>query len=390
MDYKNRDHTYIAHTYKRFDLMFVKGKGSILYDINHKEYLDFTSGIGVVSIGHAHPQWVERVNKQVHTLSHVSNLFYSHPMLELAEKLCKKSQMEHVFLCSSGAEANEGCIKVARKYGEMVHPNRHVILTLTQSFHGRTITTLSATGQDYFHQHFGPFTPGFDYVETNNIEDLIDKINENTLAIMVEVVQGEGGVIALDKEFLLTIQSLCDHHDILFIIDEVQTGIGRTGAFLSYMHLDLHPDLVSVAKGLGNGLPIGGVLVGKKCQDILQYGDHGTTFGGNLVTCAGANVVLDIIDSKFLEEVKQKGKYIKERLKTMKHVKAVSGLGMMIGVSLEIPVSLLIEKCMDSGLLCLSAKDKLRLLPPLTMTFDEIEEGMNRLENILKKWGEVE
>lgn len=386
--FKITDDTYVAHTYARYHLCIEKGEGVYVYDDAGNKYLDFTSGIGVNSLGYANQEWCDAVSKQACTLAHMSNLYYTEPMLTLAKKLCMKSGMKKVFFANSGAEANEGAIKIARKYANTKYNNqRSEIITLVNSFHGRTMETLSATGQDVFHKDFFPFPEGFAYVNANDIQNLHDTISDKTAAIMIEIVQGEGGVIALDEFFLNEIQKICDEKDILLIIDEVQTGIGRTGKLFAYEHYNLHPDLITSAKGLGNGLPIGTVLMNTKCEDVLQYGDHGTTFGGNPIACAGANVVMDKMTPSFIKQVEEKGNYIKERLKNMPRVKKVNGLGMMIGVELEhISSRELVNACIRKNVLFLTAKENLRLLPPLTMNKQEINHGLDILENVLSKW----
>lgn len=390
MDYKQIDDLYVAHTYARFPVMFTSGNKVTLTDVEGKTYLDFTSGIGVTGLGHNYGPWVDAVSKQAGTLAHISNLYYTKPMLDVATKLVAKTGLKKVFFANSGAEANEGMIKVARKYGnDKYNGSKNEIITLVNSFHGRTITTLMATGQDVFHHHFHPFTAGFDYSIANDLEDLLAKITDKTIGIMLEIVQGEGGVLPIDPEYCQKIQEICKEKDILLMIDEVQTGIGRTGKFLAYEHYGLHPDIVSLAKGLGNGLPIGAVLLGEKVEYVLGYGDHGTTFGGNPVACAGANVVLDTLTTDFLKEVEEKGNYIKSRLEKMPHVLSVAGLGMMLGVEFDnIAVKDLILKCIEGGAVFLSAKTKLRLLPPLVMTKEEIDQGLDILENILTNWEE--
>lgn len=386
--FKITDDTYVAHTYSRFHLCIEKGEGVYVYDDAGNQYIDFTSGIGVNSLGYANKEWCDAVSKQACTLAHISNLYYSEPMLSLAKKLCTQSGMKKVFFANSGAEANEGAIKIARKYANTKYNNeRSEIITLVNSFHGRTMETLSATGQDVFHKDFFPFPEGFTYVNANDIQNLHDTVNDKTAAIMIEIVQGEGGVIALDKAFINEIQAICDEKDILLIIDEVQTGIGRTGKLFAYEHYNLHPDLVTSAKGLGNGLPIGAVLINSKCEDVFQYGDHGTTFGGNPIACAGANIVIDKMTPSFIKLIEEKGNYIKERLESMPRVKKVNGLGMMLGVELEnISSRDLVNACIRKGALFLTAKENLRLLPPLTMNKLEIDKGLDILEDVLSKW----
>ncbi len=386
MNYKQLDDQYVAHTYKRFPLCITKGEGNYVFDEKGNAFLDCTSGIGVNALGYAHPIWLKAVCDQVTGLGHISNLYYTTPMLELAKKLCERTNMKKVFYANSGAEANEACLKVARKYANTKYNGvRDTILTLTNSFHGRTMNTLTATGQDSFHQHFNPFMHGFDYIKTNNIEDLYNKVNERTAAIMIEVVQGEGGVIALQEDFMKEIQSLCTQKDILFIIDEIQSGIGRCGTLFAYEQFQLQPDIVSSAKGLGNGLPIGACLLSEKVEETLTYGDHGTTFGANPVACAGANVVLDILDESFLQEVSQKANYLKKQLLSLPKVNAVNGLGLMVGVVLDgVNVQDVIAQGMQHNVLLLSAKENLRLLPPLTITYEEIDKIISVLKDILQ------
>ncbi len=384
---KALDDQYLAHCYARFPLCIEKGQGAYVYDTDGNEYLDFTSGIGVNSLGYAYEPWVKAIQEQVSQLVHISNLFYTKPMVSLGEKLVKRTNMARVFFQNSGAEANEGAIKVAHKYAnDTYHGQRNEILTLVNSFHGRTMETLMANGQEVFHQKFGPFPTGFNYVEANNIEDLLQKVNEHTSAIMMEMVQGEGGVNALDVPFVNKVQEICDEKDILLIIDEVQTGIGRTGTFFAYEQFGIHPDIVSFAKGIANGIPMGGVLLSEKVKDVIQYGDHGSTFAGNPLACTSAHVVLDTLNAEFLEEVKEKGQLIKERLEKMPHVKSVSGLGMMIGVELEgIEAKEVLSQCRQKGVLFLTAKTKIRMLPPLIMTKEEIQKGMDVLQSVLEE-----
>lgn len=386
--FKITDDTYVAHTYARYHICLEKAEGCTLYDDAGNAYLDFTSGIGVCSLGHNYKPWVNAISTQAATLAHVSNLYYSEPMLQTAKKLCFMSGMKKVFFANSGAEANEGAIKVARKYAnEKYKGKRNEIITLENSFHGRTMATLSATGQDVFHQYFDPFLKGFVHTAANDVEALKQKVNDKTLAIMIEIVQGEGGVIALDPLFVQAIQTICEQQDILLIVDEVQTGIGRCGTLFAYEHYGVQPDIVTSAKGLGNGLPIGAVLLNTKVENVLHYGDHGTTFGGNPICCAGANVVLDTMNASFLEQVNKKGQVMRERLLKMPHVQAVNGLGMMLGVVLEgVNSKDLVNACIRKGVLFLTAKDNLRLLPPLLMSEQEIQKGLDVLESVLQTW----
>ncbi|QLB41139.1 aspartate aminotransferase family protein [Mannheimia pernigra] len=385
---KQLDKEYIAQTYGRFDLALSHGKGCDVWDVEGKQYLDFTSGIGVNSLGWADDDWLSAITAQAGKLQHTSNLFFTEPSSQLAKKLVSTSGLKRAFFCNSGAEANEGAVKTARKYShDKYGTGRSTILTLVNSFHGRTISTLAATGQDVFHQHFFPFTDGFEYVPANDIDALKIRLNtDDVCAILVEVLQGEGGVCALDNDYLQAVQSLCQEKDLVFIIDEVQTGIGRTGTMFSYQQFGLQPDIVSLAKGLGGGLPIGAFLLGNKVEHTLGKSDHGSTFGGNPVTCAGANVVLDKITPDFLKEVQRKGQSLQQRLNALPKVKSVSGLGLMIGVEFEegILASDIVTKCIEQGVLFLTAKSKLRLLPPLIISDEQIEQGIKVLKEVLE------
>lgn len=383
------DNTYVAHTYGRFPVAIKQGSGAVCTDSSGKQYLDFTAGIGVNSLGFCSPQWVEAVSKQAATLNHTSNLYYTEPGIVLAQKLCEKSCMKRVFFSNSGAEANEGAIKAARKYSfDAYGEGRYEIISLHNSFHGRTITTLAATGQAVFHTKFNPFTEGFVFAEANNIESVKALVSEKTCAVMLECIQGEGGVVPLEKEFVQAVAALCQEKDLLLIIDEVQTGLGRTGSFFSYQQFGVQPDIVSAAKGLGGGLPIGAVLFGEKTMDTMDAGTHGSTFGANPIVCAGANVVVDSLDDDFLSGVKEKSALIFEKVAKFPHVQSVTGLGLMIGVSFEdgITGKQVVDKCLENGVLFLTAKTKLRMLPPLTITKDEIEQGLSVLETVLTQW----
>ncbi|MBS6941888.1 MAG: aspartate aminotransferase family protein [Clostridiales bacterium] len=383
------DNTYVAHTYGRFPVAIKQGSGAVCTDSSGKQYLDFTAGIGVNSLGFCSPQWVEAVSKQAATLNHTSNLYYTEPGIVLAQKLCEKSGMKRVFFSNSGAEANEGAIKAARKYSfDAYGEGRYEIISLHNSFHGRTITTLAATGQAVFHTKFNPFTEGFVFAEANNIESVKALVSEKTCAVMLECIQGEGGVVPLEKEFVQAVAALCQEKDLLLIIDEVQTGLGRTGSFFSYQQFGVQPDIVSAAKGLGGGLPIGAVLFGEKTMDTMDAGTHGSTFGANPIVCAGANVVVDSLDDDFLSGVKEKSAFIFEKVAKFPHVQSVTGLGLMIGVSFDdgITGKQVVDKCLENGVLFLTAKTKLRMLPPLTITKDEIEQGLSVLETVLTQW----
>ncbi len=379
------DQQYIMNTYARSEAVLVGGRNASALDLGGNSYIDFTSGIGVNSLGFCNQDWCKAVTAQVMALQHVSNLYYSIPDVKLAANLCKRTGYAKVFFANSGAEANEGAIKVARCYGYQKHGegcNR--ILTLCNSFHGRTLTTLAATGQEVFHQKFLPLTPGFDYVIANDIADLKAKTDDTVCAIMLEFVQGEGGVVPLSKEFVAAVAEICKQKDILLIADEVQTGVGRTGTFLASEQYGVTPDITTLAKGLGGGLPIGAVLVQEKC-DVLSFGDHGSTYGGNPVACAGANVVLELLDEDLLEAVQDKGMLIRNLLKDSAEVERIDGMGLMLGISLKSKKAADVRAaCMQRGLLVLTAKDKIRLLPPLTISQDELRKGIAILKQVLE------
>ena len=382
---KKLDQEKIVGTYSRYDMVADHGKGAKCVSVDGKEYIDFTAGIGVNCLGFCDDGWVEAVTAQLKKLQHVSNLFYSEPQVKAADLLTKRTGLKKVFFGNSGAEANEAAIKTARKYGTTqrgVHVNK--IISLANSFHGRTMATITATGQEKYHKFFTPFLEGFKYCEANNIEQLKSLVDDDTCAIMMEMVQGEGGVLDLDLDFVKAAEQLCHEHDLVFIVDEVQTGIGRTGKLFAYEYFDVTPDIVTFAKGIGGGLPIGGVLFGEKCCDVLKPGDHGTTYGGNPVACAGAVEVLTRIDDAFLKEVQKKSAYLKDKLQDLPHVTSVSGLGLMLGVSLEGKEAPdVVKKALEEGLMVLTAKDKVRLLPPLTITYDEIDQGVEILKKAL-------
>lgn len=385
---KQLDSDYIAQTYGRFNLVLSHGKGCQVWDFEGNEYLDFTSGIGVNSLGWADENWLKAVVHQASSLAHTSNLFFTEPSSRLAKKLAEVSGLKRVFFANSGAEANEGAIKTARKYShDKYGKDRATVLTLVNSFHGRTISTLSATGQEVFHQHFFPFTKGFDHTPANELRALETRLGQKDVcAIILEVVQGEGGVCSLDHEYLQGVKALCHQYDVLLIIDEVQTGIGRTGTMFAYQQFGLTPDIITLAKGLGGGLPIGAFVLGEKVQDTLGKSDHGSTFGANPVSCAGANAVLAKIDDAFLDEVKRKGEKLQKALAALPKVKSVSGLGLMIGVEFEegTKAADIVAKCIEKGVLFLTAKTKLRLLPPLIINDEQIEEGIAVLKEVLE------
>ncbi len=384
MNIKELDKAYVANTYARFDAVITKGKGSTLYGENGEEYIDFGSGIGTNAFGAADDVWKEAVIEQLNKIQHTSNLYYTENGAILAEMLCKKTGMKKVFFSNSGAESNECAIKVARKYGTDQTPDKNVIITLENSFHGRTITTLAATGQDKFHHNFTPFTEGFCHIRANDIEALNNAITENVVAIMIETVQGEGGVNVLDKEYLEAIEKITTEKDILLIIDEVQTGNGRCGALYSYMALGLTPDIVSTAKGLAGGLPMGATMLGEKVENTLSYGDHGSTFGANPVCAAAAISNIKRLDDKFLDEVKEKSAYLIGELKKISGVKSVSGMGLMLGIETEKPAGDIAKECLKKGLLVLTAKTKVRLLPPLNITKNELDRGLKILKEVIE------
>ncbi|MGI5930113.1 aspartate aminotransferase family protein [Pseudoflavonifractor sp.] len=387
---KTLDRQYVMQTYGRFDVDLDHGSGATLYDLAGREYIDFSSGIGVNSVGYAHPKWVKAVADQAGKLAHISNLFYSQPYAKLAEQLCRRAGMADAFFANSGAEANEGIIKLARKYSfDKYGKGRGTIITLKNSFHGRTITTLTATGQDVFHNYFFPFIDGFRYAEANNMESVAEVAGHDVCAVMLELVQGEGGVLPMDQEFVHELAVLCAERDWLLLVDEVQTGVGRTGTLFAFQQYGILPDAVSFAKGIAGGLPMGGFLAGEKCRDVLGPGTHATTFGGNPICAAAALAVLDILDEDTLAQVKEKGNYLRTRIEGMglDCLGATRGLGMMIGVEVtgghtnkEIAAKLI-----ENGLLVLTAGKALRLLPPLVITREEMDKGLEIMEKTLKE-----
>ncbi len=379
-----KDKKYIANTYNRFPVEIVEGKGSIVYDAEGKRYIDMGSGIGVTCMGIADDEWVAAVTAQLTKVQHMSNLYYTQPCVQLAELLCEKSGMKKVFFGNSGAEAIECAIKVARKYAcEKKGEDYYKIITLVNSFHGRTITTLAATGQDVFHKDFKPLTDGFLHTPANDLDAMKKLIDENKVAaVMVECVQGEGGVNPLTREFLKGTAEYCFERDILLIVDEVQTGNGRTGEFYGYMNYDIAPDIVSTAKGLGGGLPLGATLLGEKVESVLGFGDHGSTYGGNPIACAGAVSALSRMDRAFLDSVKEKSRLVFEALSGAKGIQSVSGMGLMIGIKTEKPARDVLLKCMEKGVLCLTAKDKVRLLPALNIPVDVLKEALDVIKTV--------
>ena len=378
MDTQKLDQAYIANTYARFPVTIVKGKGSLVWDDTGKEYIDLSTGIAVDIFGVADEEWMAAVTKQLGTLQHISNLYYTEPCVKLAQMLCEKTGMKKVFFGNSGAEANECAIKAARKWSEEKKGKDYsTIITLKNSFHGRTITTLAATGQDVFHHDFTPLTEGFVYAEPNDLADLEQLIKANKCAaVMMEVVQGEGGVMPLGEAYVKGAAKLCEQYDLLLICDEVQVGNGRSGKLYGYMHYGVQPDIVSTAKGLAGGLPLGATLLGEKVQDVLSAGTHGSTFGGNPVCCAGAINVLSRLDEKMLEGVEERSAYIKQELAGAKGVLGVSGLGLMLGIQTEKNASDIIAACREKGVLVIKAKDKLRLLPALNIPMEQLQKAV--------------
>lgn len=389
----NEEINCIMNTYSYLPVNLSYGSGSYVFDNNNNKYIDFTSGIGVNCLGYNNKKWVDAVLKQASTIQHISNIFLNETTLKLCKNLTKLSNMSKVFLSNSGAEANEGAIKLARKYSfDKYGDNRNVILTLKQSFHGRTLATLKATGQDKFHNYFFPFPKGFDYVEANNIDSFKSKLSDDVCAIMLESIQGEGGVHPLNNSFVSQIVEICKEKDILIVFDEVQCGIGRTGKLFGFNSFDVSPDIITLAKGLGGGLPIGGFLCNEKLANVFKPGDHGTTYGGNPVACAGALVVLnEICTSKALEDINNKGIFIKKLLQNLNLpiVKEIRGQGLMIGIETTIDASLIQQKALEKGLLVLTAgKTVVRLLPPLTIETDTLLSGFKILEETFKNLSE--
>lgn len=386
MNIKELDSKYIANTYARFPIEIVKGNGSKLYDENGKEYIDMGTGIGVSIFGVGDEEWVSAVTEQLTTLQHTSNLYYSSPCVKLAEILCKKTGAKKVFFSNSGAEANECAIKAARKYAaEKKGAEYYNIITLNNSFHGRTITTLAATGQETFHKDFLPLTEGFLYADAGDLEGIKKLIEENKVcAVMIEPIQGEGGVVPLREDFVKGLEKLCKENDILLIVDEVQTGNGRTGALYGFMKYGISPDIVSTAKGLGGGLPLGATMFFEKTEDVYTPGTHGSTFGGNPVSCAGAYNIVKRLDSDFLNEVEKKHDYIINELQNSDGVISITGLGLMLGIETEKDVSEVLKECQNKGVLPIKAKNKLRLLPPLNISFEDLKTAVEVIKNACK------
>ena len=379
----DEDKEYVAGTYARFPVAFKEGNGCRLYDYDDKEYVDFGSGIAVDIFGVNDGEWKSAVIEQLNKVQHTSNLFYTEPQARLARLMCEKTGAKKVFFGNSGAEANECAIKAARKYGELKHgAARKEIITLKNSFHGRTIATLAATGQEEFHKYYGPFPAGFVYADPT-LEGVESCITEDTCAVMIECIQGESGVNVLDKSFVQGLGKLCRERDILLICDEVQTGNGRTGYMYAYQAYGISPDIVTTAKGLGGGLPIGACMLFDKCKAVFGFGDHGSTFGGNPVVCAGACSVISRIDEKLLSDVRKKGEYLMSELKKIDGVEEVTGMGLMIGIKTEKPAAEIAKKCISKGLLVLTAHSKVRLLPPLIIGKAEIDFAIKILSEVI-------
>ncbi len=386
MSIKELDSKYIANTYARFPIEIVKGKGSKLYDDNGKEYIDMGTGIGVSIFGVGDSEWVNAVTEQLTTLQHTSNLYYSSPCVKLAEILCEKTGAEKVFFSNSGAEANECAIKAARKYAaEKKGAEYYNIITLNNSFHGRTITTLAATGQESFHKDFLPLTDGFLYADAGDLEGIEKLVEDNKVAaVMIEPIQGEGGVVPLSEDFVKGLEKLCKEKDILLVVDEVQTGNGRTGALYGYMKFGITPDIVSTAKGLGGGLPLGATMFFSKTADVYTPGTHGSTFGGNPVSCAGAYNIIKRLDNDFLDEVEKKHDYIINELQDCDGVISITGLGLMLGIETKKDVGEVLKECQENGVLPIKAKNKLRLLPPLNISDEDLKTAVEVIKNACK------
>lgn len=387
MSSKHLDDTYVAHTYARFPIEIVSGKGSLVYDVDGKEYVDMGSGIGVTCFGIADDVWQQAVTVQLAQVQHMSNLYYTEPCAKLAATLCEKTGMKRVFFSNSGAEANECAIKAARKYAaEKKGADCYTIITLENSFHGRTLTTLAATGQDHFHKLFTPLTDGFVHVKAGDLTAVEQLVKTQKIAgILIECVQGEGGVLPLDDAFVKGLADIAAREDIILMVDEVQTGNGRTGSLYAYMQYGINPDVVSTAKGLGGGLPLGATLLGDKVQNIFAPGDHGSTFGGNPVCCAGALSIIDRLDEAFLQEVQAKSAYIFNAFKDAKGVCSVSGKGLMIGLETVRPATEVVKECIALGVLCLTAKTKVRLLPALNIPMDVLTRAVEVIKTVCAK-----
>ena len=381
MDIRSMDAAFVANTYDRYRPVLVSGSGSLVYDEDGKRYIDLGTGIAVNSFGVADPVWAAAVAAQAGKLQHACNKYFTAPQAMLAQKLCERTGMKKVFFGNSGAEANECALKIARKYGGAARPN---IITLKNSFHGRTIATLAATGQDAMHRDFGPFPDGFRYAPANDLPAMQALMDGSVAGVLVELVQGEGGVNVLDADYVRGVEALCREHDALFMVDEVQTGNGRTGALYAYQLYGVQPDVVTTAKGLAGGLPIGAALIGARAEHVLLSGDHGSTFGGNPVCAAGAISILDRIDDALLAGVRERSNYIVRTLSAVRGVRSVTGLGLMLGVETEKPAAEVVEGCMERGVLALTAKNKVRLLPALNIPQELLREAMEILKGVIE------
>ncbi|MBQ9324250.1 MAG: acetylornithine/succinylornithine family transaminase [Clostridia bacterium] len=386
MKLQSLDNTYVASTYRRFPVSLITGKGAVAKDENGKSYIDLTSGIAVNTFGYCDTVWAQAVSHQLECIQHTSNLYYTEPCVTLAQMLCKRTGMHKVFFSNSGAEANECAIKVARKWAsENKGPEFATIVTLRNSFHGRTLTTLAATGQDHYHELYQPLTPGFVSVDAEDLAQLEHVLSSQPVAgVLVECIQGEGGVIVLSEDYLKGVEQLCREYQVLLMIDEVQTGNGRTGALYSYMHYGLSPDIVSTAKGLGGGLPLGATLLSERVEHVLSYGDHGSTFGGNPVCCAGAVSILKRLTPHLLDTVSEKGQLAKTILEKCPGVESVTGLGLMIGIKTVKPAGEIASACLQNGVLVLTAKDRVRLLPPLNITKAQLSNALQVLTSVIQ------
>lgn len=385
---KSEESQYVMNTYGRFPIALDHGEGATVWDVEGKRYIDLASGIGVNCMGYNNKKVIDAITEQAHKLMHVSNLFTTEPMVKVAKKLVTETGMGKVFFANSGAEANEGMIKLARKYSfDKYGTGRAKIITLQNSFHGRTITTLNATGQDKFHNYFFPFTEGFDYAVAGDLDSVKDKADGETCAVMMELIQGEGGVLPLDREFVRAVEAFCRENDLLLLIDEVQTGIGRTGSLFCFQQYGIMPDVVSMAKGLGGGVPVGAVMAAKTCCDVLTPGTHATTFGGTPMVCAAANAVLDTVaDPAFLAEVREKGEYLKNKIMALgsAHIQGVRGMGLMLGIIVEEGRhSEFANQLIEKGVLAITAgKNAVRLLPPLVISKEEMDEALAVMKEV--------
>ncbi|MCD8355255.1 MAG: aspartate aminotransferase family protein [Clostridia bacterium] len=388
---KEQENQYVMNTYGRFAIAMDHGEGAQLWDAEGKRYIDLTSGIGVCCLGYNNEKIIDAITQQAHKLMHVSNLFTTEPMVQVAKTLVEQTGMGKVFFSNSGAESNEGMIKLARKYSyDKYGEGRAEIVTLYNSFHGRTVTTLKATGQDKFHQYFFPFTEGFAYAKANDFESVKAAVNAHTCAVMMELIQGEGGVMPLDQEFVKQVAAYCRENDLLLLVDEVQTGIGRTGSLFCFQQYGIQPDVVSMAKGLGGGVPIGAVMASKTCENVLGPGTHATTFGGTPMICAAANAVLsEVTQPEFLQSVREKGEYFKKQLLAMgaDKIQDVRGMGLMVGIVVDPEErAALVAEIMDKGVLVLTAgTNVIRLLPPLSISYEEIDEALAVMKTVFCK-----